>query len=187
MPGQLEFQVGPCKGIDIGDHLWMARYLLGRVAEDFKISVSYDPKMFKHFAGSGGHLNFSTKSLREKGGLELLKSYMEKLSKKHTMHLELYGDNSKRLSGEFETSKKDTFTWGFGDRGASVRIPTVSIQNDYKTYIEDRRPASDIDPYVVGALMIDTLVIDGPSKMEELYLTYQKWQAWRKDADIPQA
>lgn len=99
MPGQLEFQVGPCLGIDIGDHLWIARYLLGRVAEDFKVSVSYDPKLFKHFAGSGGHVNFSTKTMREKGGLPLLESIMDKLSKKHAMHLELYGDNSKRLSG----------------------------------------------------------------------------------------
>jgi glutamine synthetase len=63
--------------------------------------------MFRHFAGSGGHCNFSTKSLREKGGLELLTSYMQKLEKRHEMHLEMYGDNSKRLSGLFETSKKD--------------------------------------------------------------------------------
>jgi glutamine synthetase len=163
MPGQLEFQVGPCQGIDIGDHLWVGRYLLGRVAEDFKISVSYDPKLFKHFAGSGGHVNFSTKTMREKGGLPLLESIMDKLSKKHAMHLELYGDNSKRLSGMHETSRYDTFTWGFGDRTASVRVPTMSVTNGYKTYIEDRRPASDIDPYVVGALMIDTIIIEGKS------------------------
>ena len=175
MPGQLEFQVGPCPGIEIGDHLWMARYLLGRTAEDFKTSVSYDPKLFKHFAGSGGHLNFSTKEMREVGGLDLLKSTVDKLSKKHALHLELYGDNSKRLSGEFETSKFDTFSWGFGDRGASVRIPTISVTNGYKTYIEDRRPASDIDPYVIGALMIDTTLLDGKSEFEELYLAYTKW------------
>ena len=28
MPGQWEFQIGPCVGIDQGDHLWMARYLM---------------------------------------------------------------------------------------------------------------------------------------------------------------
>ena len=28
MPGQWEFQIGPCEGIDQGDHLWMARYLM---------------------------------------------------------------------------------------------------------------------------------------------------------------
>ena len=46
MPGQWEFQVGPCLGIEVCDHLWMARYLLGRVAEDYNISVSYEPKLF---------------------------------------------------------------------------------------------------------------------------------------------
>ena len=35
MPGQWEYQVGPCLGIEIGDMLWMSRYLLHRVAEDF--------------------------------------------------------------------------------------------------------------------------------------------------------
>ena len=79
MPGQLEFKVGPCLGIEIGDHLWVARYLLGRVAEDLKVSVSFDPKLFKHFAGSGGHLNFSSKTMREKGGLPLLESIINKL------------------------------------------------------------------------------------------------------------
>jgi glutamine synthetase len=108
-------------------------------------------------------VNFSTKTMRDKGGLPLLESIMDKLSKKHAMHLELYGDNSKRLSGMHETSRYDTFTWGFGDRTASVRVPTMSVTNGYKTYIEDRRPASDIDPYVVGALMIDTIIIEGKS------------------------
>ncbi len=153
----------------------MARYLLGRTAEDFKVSVSYDPKLFKHFAGSGGHVNFSTKEMREVGGLDLIKATMDKLSKKHAIHLELYGDNSKRLSGEHETSRYDTFTWGFGDRTASIRIPTTSVTNGYKTYIEDRRPASDIDPYVVGAVFIDTTVLDGKSEFEQLYLAYTKW------------
>lgn len=163
----------------------MARYLLGRTAEDFKVSVSYDPKLFKHFAGSGGHVNFSTKEMREVGGLDLIKTTLEKLSKKHAMHLELYGDNSKRLSGLHETSRFDTFSWGFGDRTASVRVPTASVTNGYKTYIEDRRPASDIDPYVVGALMVDTIVLDGKSTFEELYQSYKKWHAWKGTAEIP--
>ena len=50
-----------------------------------------------------------------------------------------------------------------------MRIPTISASNEYKTYIEDRRPASDIDPYVVSALMIDTTLIEGKSQINELY------------------
>lgn len=46
-PGQFEYQVGPCEGISMGDELWMARYLLDRVAEDFGIVVSIHPKPVK--------------------------------------------------------------------------------------------------------------------------------------------
>lgn len=31
MPAQWEFQVGPCEGIDMGDQLWIARFLLAYV------------------------------------------------------------------------------------------------------------------------------------------------------------
>ena len=47
MPAQWEFQIGPCKGIEIGDVLWMARFLLHRVAEDFGLLVTMDPKPMK--------------------------------------------------------------------------------------------------------------------------------------------
>src|SRR5271154_68839 len=41
MPSQWEFQVGPCEGISMGDHLWMARFLLVRIAEQWGIKVSF--------------------------------------------------------------------------------------------------------------------------------------------------
>lgn len=44
MPAQWEFQVGPCEGIQMGDDLWLARFLLHRTAEDFGVVVSMDPK-----------------------------------------------------------------------------------------------------------------------------------------------
>jgi len=57
------------------------------------------------------------------------------------------------------TSKKEYFSYGVGNRSASCRIPT-STMADKKGYIEDRRPASDVDPYIVAALMADTTIFE---------------------------
>lgn len=55
MPSQWEFQTGPTLNIKAGDDLWMARFILARVAEDFGVSISYEPKPYPHLAGSGAY------------------------------------------------------------------------------------------------------------------------------------
>lgn len=105
--------------------MWLARFLLSRVSEDFNITSTLQPKLFKEFNGSGCHFNYSTEDMRVgKGGMDYIDTMVSKLASKHLIHIELYGDNSQRLTGECETSNKDTFSCGVGDRGASIRIPT---------------------------------------------------------------
>ena len=125
-PYQWEYQIGPCTGIEAGDEVWISRYLLERLGEKYGVEICYLPKPFKKLNGSGCHTNFSTKSMREDNGIEEIFSAIKKLSGKHIEHMSLYGDgNHERMSGLYETSKYDVFSFDIKrpvDRGASVRI-----------------------------------------------------------------
>eukprot|EP00357_Protocruzia_adherens_P022374 CAMPEP_0114983884 /NCGR_PEP_ID=MMETSP0216-20121206/6956_1 /TAXON_ID=223996 /ORGANISM="Protocruzia adherens, Strain Boccale" /LENGTH=378 /DNA_ID=CAMNT_0002345933 /DNA_START=512 /DNA_END=1648 /DNA_ORIENTATION=- len=162
MPGQWEFQVGPCEGIDAGDALWMGRYLLMRVAESYNVDVSFEPKPVRgDWNGAGAHTNFSTLPMRQDGGFEVIKTAISRMEPLHEKHISLYGpDNNLRLTGKHETASIDKFSWGVANRGCSIRVPRESEKNG-KGYLEDRRPAANCDPYVVTAAIADTVLLDG--------------------------
>jgi len=155
-PSQWEIQVC-ANGIAAADQLIMMRYILNRTAEMFGLWVNFEPKpMQGDWNGSGCHVNFSTKSMRADGGYQHVVSAIKKLEAAHDKHIAAYGaDNHMRLTGEHETSSMSTFTSGVADRGASIRIPHDTVKNG-KGYFEDRRPSSNMDPYVVTSMILET-------------------------------
>jgi len=157
MPGQWEYQIGPCTGISSGDHMWMSRYLMIRVCEVMGVNVTFDPKPCSgDWNGAGCHTNYSTAPMRKDGGWDVIIAAIEKLGKKHEEHIKVYGEgNERRLTGHHETASIDKFSYGVANRGASVRIPREAETNK-KGYFEDRRPASNMDPYVVTSKIFDT-------------------------------
>jgi len=162
MPGQQEYQVGPCVGIDAGDQLTMSRYILQRVCEDFQVYCTLHPKPIVEgdWNGAGMHTNFSTKSMREEGGIEAIRKAIYKLGAKHEEHIAVYGEgNELRLTGKFETASINQFCYGVANRGASIRIGR-DTEAEGKGYFEDRRPASNCDPYVVTGKIMATVMED---------------------------
>ncbi len=159
--GQWEFQIFEKGAANAGDQIWVARYLLERTAEKYGLDVEWHPKPLGKeldWNGSGMHANFSNGLMRTCGDEKVFTAICEEFAKFIPEHIDVYGAfNDQRLTGLHETQSIHEYSYGVSDRGASIRIPVGTVEDGWKGRLEDRRPASNADPYKVGARIIKTV------------------------------
>ena len=179
MASQWEFQIGPLPALQVSDQLWMARYILMRITEEHECCATFHPKPMRTWNGSGGHTNFSTAAMRGSNpestdamrgsnpdatdatdAIDAIMDACTKLQANHAEHMAVYGEfNDARMTGLHETSSMHECTWGVSDRGRSIRIPR-HVANQGRGYLEDRRPAANLDPYLVTERILRTCCLD---------------------------
>ena len=157
--GQWEFQLFAKGAKKAGDEIWIGRYLLDRLTEKYGYYIEYHPKPIKgDWNCSGMHANFSNTLLRTCGSKETYEAVCEAFRPVTKEHIAVYGEfNDQRLTGLHETASINDFSYGISDRGASIRIPIITVEKGWKGWLEDRRPASNGDPYKIAGRIVKTV------------------------------
>jgi glutamine synthetase len=157
--GQWEYQIFNTTSKSAADDLWLSRYILQRLSEKWGYRIEFHPKpVMGDWNGSGLHCNFSNHTMRNIGGMEYFDNLFNVFKNRHILHIENYGSsNEQRLTGKHETQSIHKFSWGVSDRGASLRVP-IQTSLGWKGYVEDRRPASNADPYRIVKVISDALI-----------------------------
>ena len=157
--GQWEFQLFAKGAKKAGDEMWIARYILDRLTEITDTTLNTTQSQLRVIGMDlECMLTFQIQLLRTCGSKEIYEKVCEAFRPVAQDHINVYGAyNEQRLTGLHETASIHDFSYGVSDRGASIRIPIITVENGWKGWLEDRRPASNGDPYKIAGRIVETV------------------------------
>ena len=121
-----------------------------KLSEQFGVDISFKPKPLQNpWNNSSLNVFFSTTESREENGIIKLNTYIDNLTNKHKDHMAIYGDNSEKIPSK--SGKSDT-------TNLNICIPN-KVTRERKGYLQDNRPVSDADPYIVIGKIFDTCCV----------------------------
>lgn len=156
MPGSWSFSVGyhaqhGGDPLTASDQLWLARWLLRRVADEYDVENFFDYRPQIHPFKASLLTTFSISSMRQSEGIKAIMAFVKRLEQAHNDVFASYGLTNKAHQ------KIPEFTYGIGAVDTSIRIP-VRVQEQGQGYLEDRRPSANADPYQVCIRMLETIL-----------------------------
>ena len=92
--------------------------------------------------------------MREVGGLKVINEAIEKLGKEHDRHIKLYDPTG--VSGRREA----VHVMNFGPLQQHISHSHTHTHKDGRGYLEDRRPSSNCDPYLVAEALVRSTCLD---------------------------
>ncbi|KAI8475417.1 MAG: hypothetical protein J3K34DRAFT_484695 [Monoraphidium minutum] len=146
------YRIGPCGGaLELGDQLWVSRYLLRRLCDDLGVPVCLGRR---GGCGAGGlALEFSTAASRAApGGVCEVQQLISRLQAAHPRHAPGLGGAPPPGRAKLPPPPPPPFSVAVGDRRAAIVIPTSTLLARAGPFADRRAPA-DADPYLAAALL----------------------------------